>query len=455
MEGKTIAAISTPIAPGGIGVIRISGETAVSIADSIFKSSGKKKVANMSGYTAAYGHAHDKDGVIDECVALFFKGPRSYTGEDVVELSCHGGLAVMKRVLEAAITNGAVLAGPGEFTRRAFINGKMDLTKAEAVMDVINAKTKQASIAAYAQKEGALYHKISVIKDSLMEISAHLTAWIDFPDEGVPELETSEIQKKLDHIMMETEKLLLSYEKGKILREGIDAVLAGKPNTGKSTIMNLLSGYEKSIVTEIPGTTRDVVQETVSFAGFAFNLSDTAGIRESQDVVETIGVDMARRKIRSAQLVFAVFDGSRQLDTEDYQVIEDTEKVNTIAVINKCDLPIKIEVDYLKKKYRHIVYISASKSIGIEKLEKEIQTVLNLDNIQYGNAILANERQYGCVFTVKTTVCEAINAVETGITLDAVSVLIEQALQAIGELTGEQVTDEIIDRVFENFCIGK
>jgi tRNA modification GTPase len=281
MGGSTIAAIATPLAAGGIGIVRISGEDAIAIADSIFRAKRGVKLSKIAGYTAAYGHVYAGEQLIDEGIALVFRAPKSYTGEDVVELSCHSGIAIMRKVLEASICAGAHIAQAGEFTKRAFLNGRIDLTRAEAVMELISAKGEQAAAAAIAQHEGALFRRISSIKAKLFDISADICAFVDYPEEDIPDLSAPVLEKKLIEIDSELEKCIETYDKGRILREGIDTVIVGKPNVGKSTLMNLLAGSEKSIVTEIPGTTRDLVEETVLFAGNTLRLTDTAGIRET------------------------------------------------------------------------------------------------------------------------------------------------------------------------------
>lgn len=450
----TIAAIATAQMPAGIGVLRISGEGAIKTAQKIFSSVSGKKLDKMNGYTAAYGKAHDGDEEIDECVALVFHAPRSYTGEDVVEISCHGGAYIMRRVLNAAIKAGARSAAAGEFTKRAFLNGKLDLTSAEAVMDLVGAQGEAAAKSALSQHEGALYRNIVEIKKQLVEISADITAWIDFPDEGVPSLEPETLRANLENVYSTLKKLDDNYERGKIMREGIDTVIIGRPNAGKSTLMNAIAGFEKSIVTEVPGTTRDIIEENVNFAGVVLRLFDTAGLRETEDIVESIGVSRAKKRIETSQLVFAVFDASRPLDEEDRKIIDLIEKKKAIAIINKCDLPIKINKEYINAKISNIVYISATKGEGIDKLE-DIVRKLTEAGIDPNAALVANERQHECVMRAIDGIKTSLDAVNLGLTLDAVSVGIEQAINSLCELTGERASEEIIDRVFSKFCIGK
>lgn len=452
---ETIAAISTALYPAGIGVVRLSGDDAFLIADKIWRSNSGKKLMDMPANTAAVGIVHDEETDIDECVALVFKEPHSFTGENVVELSCHGGVYILRRVLEAAIKSGARPAGPGEFTKRAFLNGKMDLTEAEAVMDLISAQGETAARAALSQHKGALFKEIEKVKKNLIELSADITAWVDFPDEDVPSLEPQTLINTLSDVKNELEKLRDNYSRGRIIKEGVETVIIGRPNVGKSTLMNAISGYEKSIVTEIPGTTRDVVEDSVAFAGVVLKLWDTAGIRETDDPVESIGVKRAKEKLDDAQLILAVFDGSKELTDDDKKIIEQTSGRNVIAVVNKCDLPLKIDKSYIENRIKPIVYISAGKQEGIENLEEKIKEIIGTSSFDPSAAYLANLRQLECVKRADEAINMAIDTVEKGFTLDAVTVFIDDALNAIFELTGERASDSVIDRVFSKFCIGK
>lgn len=452
---ETIAAISTALMTAGIGVVRISGDGAFSVAQKIWHGYRGKTIDRMAPNTAALGIVCDGDEKIDQCVALVFRGPHSYTGEDVVELSCHGGVYIMRRVLDAAIAAGARLAQPGEFTKRAFLNGKMDLTQAEAVMDLIGAQGEAAARAALSQHEGALYKKAVDIKQQLVEISADITAWIDFPDEGVPSLEPENLKKTLQNIIDQLDRLCKNYSRGRVIKEGVETAIVGKPNVGKSTLMNALAGYEKSIVTTVPGTTRDVVEESVSFAGLILRLWDTAGIRETEDVVESIGVERAKEKLDAAQLIFAVFDGSRPLEEIDKKIIDSVKDKQTVAIVNKCDLPMKIDKEYIEKHIKQVVYISADKGEGLEKLEGIVRDLTDMAGFDPGAALVANSRQLDCVRKALDGAKASLQAVNDGITLDAVSVGINSAVLALCELTGESASEEVIDRVFSKFCIGK
>ena len=452
---KTIAAISTPQAPGGIGIVRISGPQAREIAGKVFTARHGKTLDEIKGYTALYGRVHDGETDIDEAIALNFTSPASFTGEDVVELSCHGGLYIMRRVLKAVFAAGAVPAGPGEFTRRAFLNGKIGLTEAESVMQIISAQGEQAAKAALAGHDGALEKKIIKIRDLLIETAAHLSAWADYPEDDIPQVNPETLETTLLTAKTEIERLLSQFDAGRAIREGVSTVIAGRPNVGKSTLMNLLSGCERSIVTEYAGTTRDIVEDTVILGDVPLRLSDTAGIHTTDDPVEKIGVDRARGKVREAQLVLAVFDSSRQLNGEDRELISAVQGSPAIAVVNKSDLPAEIDMQYIHKYFQHIVYISALSGEGLREMKDAMADVLRTAELNPADGILFTERQRDAARQAGDCVREALMAVESGITLDAVTVSIEGAISALLELTGERATEAVVDSVFSHFCVGK
>ncbi len=455
MKSTTIAAISTAQGQGGISVIRISGNEAISIADKVFKGVSNKNLCELKGYQGAFGNIIKDGEVIDEAVAMVYHKPKSYTGEDIVELSCHGGLFITKEVLRAVFNAGAEPAQAGEFTKRAFLNGKLNLTEAEAVIDIISAKSKTAARAALCAKNGALWKKISSIKKQLVSTVAHLSAWADFPEEDIEEVTRQELEKVFEYCLNDFNKLLNTYDTGQIIKEGIDTVIAGKPNTGKSTLMNLLSGHKKSIVTEFPGTTRDIIEETVVVGDVILRLSDTAGIHETGDKIEKIGVDIAKERLTNCGLVLAVFDSSKKLDDDDINLIEKIKDMPVIGIVNKIDLEKQIDIEYVKSKINNVVEISAKNGEKYDELIKIIEKFAGTDNFNPSQGILANERQRNSVVRAKESLEEAMEALNLGMTFDAVTVSLEEAIENLLELTGERVSEVVIDNVFHNFCVGK
>ncbi|MEE0931006.1 MAG: tRNA uridine-5-carboxymethylaminomethyl(34) synthesis GTPase MnmE [Acutalibacteraceae bacterium] len=451
----TIAAISTANGPGGIGVIRISGSESLKIADKVFKSVSNKKVCEMKGYTASYGSIYDGDEKIDEAVLTVFKAPHSYTGENVVEISCHGGMYVTKQVLRAIINNGAVPAKAGEFTQRAFLNGKMDLSEAEAVMDIISAKGKTEARTALACREGKISKEIFKINSLLVNSAAHLSAWADYPEEDIPQVEDENLKKDLLSAKEMINNLLKNYDAGMVLKKGVDTIIVGKPNVGKSTLMNQLTGYEKSIVTDIPGTTRDIIEETVVLGDVTLNLSDTAGLRETDNLVEKIGVERARRKIETSGLILAVFDATDNLNDEDINLLKTIKGLPAVAIINKTDCDGIIDIDFIKTQVDNVVFISAKSGEGVEELVQIIEKITGTADFDPSVATLATERQRDCAVRALNALDEAINSIELGFTLDATTVSIEDAIQSILEITGERASEVVVENVFKHFCVGK
>ncbi len=451
---QTIAAIATPAAAGGISVIRISGEDAFLVADRVFRAQNGKLLLGRNGYTAAYGDIYFHNEKIDEAIATVFNAPHSYTGENVVELSCHGGLYLTQEVLRAVLENGARMAEPGEFTKRAFLNGKINLSQAESVMELISAQGKEALRAANAQLSGALSKQISSVKEELLKLAAHLSAWVDYPEEEIPEVDEDEILSSTENALMKLEHLLSQFDTGKLIREGIDTVIVGKPNVGKSTLMNLLSRCERSIVTDIAGTTRDIVEETVRLGDLILRVSDTAGIRETTDTVEQIGISLAKQRMEQAALVLAVFDGSTKWSSEDEMILSAGEQTS-VAVINKSDLPMITDAERIAQVFEHVVVLSANDPSSLNVLEREIRLALNLSGVDPFAPMLLNERQRICTQRAASSLKQVICEVKNGMTFDAVTVLIEDAIDALMEITGEKVTDAVVDSVFSNFCVGK
>lgn len=452
---STIAAISTAQGQGGIGVIRVSGEQAFTIVDKIFKSVSGKKIMDIKGYTALFGHIYNNEEVLDEAVVLKYVAPKSFTGENVVEISCHGGMYITKEVLNAVIMAGASLAEPGEFTKRAYLNGKMDLTEAESVMDIISAKSKSAARAALFVKDGALFKKSQQVKQLLLDKAAHLSAWADYPEEDIPEVSEDSIMEAIDESISILEKLLSTYDMGQVVKEGIDTVIAGRPNAGKSTLMNLLVGREKSIVTNIAGTTRDVVEDTVLVGNVMLKLSDTAGIRDTDNEIEKIGVQKTFDKINGAGLVIALFDNNEVLNSEDIDLINKIKDMPCIAVINKIDLEDKVDKKYITDNIENVVYISAKQQDNIDELKNMIEKIAGTENFDPSAGIVANERQRNAIRNAVNSLYEAKESLTMGMTMDAITVSLQETIDYLLELTGEKAGEEIVDSVFHNFCVGK
>ena len=452
---STIAAISTAQGQGGIGVIRVSGEDSFTIVDKIFKSVSGKKIMDIKSYTALFGHIYNNEEVLDEAVVLKYVAPKSFTGENVVEISCHGGMYITKEVLNAVIMSGASLAEPGEFTKRAYLNGKMDLTEAESVMDIISAKSKSAARAALFVKDGALFKKSQQVKQLLLDKAAHLSAWADYPEEDIPEVTEDSIMEAIEESISILEKLLSTYDMGQVVKEGIDTVIAGRPNAGKSTLMNLLVGREKSIVTNIAGTTRDVVEDTVLVGNVMLKLSDTAGIRDTDNEIEKIGVQKTFDKINGAGLVIALFDNNEELNSEDIDLINKIKDMPCIAVINKIDLEDKVDKKYITDNIENVVYISAKQQDNIDELKNMIEKIAGTEDFDPSAGIVANERQRNAIRNAVNSLYEAKESLAMGMTMDAITVSLQETIDYLLELTGEKAGEEIVDSVFHNFCVGK
>lgn len=455
---KDICAVSTPLAEGGISVIRISGEKAISIGAKVFKPLSCKSVENMAGYSCAYGKIVDKNGrEVDDGVLTVFRSPKSYTGENVCEISCHGGIYVTKKVLRLCIEQGAELAQRGEFTKRAFLNGKLSLTQAEGVMETISAQGEYALNSANLTKEGRLFRLISDMSRKFVTILGELAAWVDYPEEDLPEISEDNLRESLKNALAGLDKIIADHDSGMILKNGVDTVIAGKPNVGKSTLMNMLLGYDRSIVTNVAGTTRDVIEESAKLGELILKLSDTAGIHETDDEVEKIGVDIAKKKLKNAMLVIEVFDISRELDEEDKELLEYVKKLGkkVIIVLNKSDLENVVERSQLEKYSDYVIEISAKLDEGREELQKATEKLLGIGGYDADSTIFANERQIACAERSRKYLAMALESLDMGETLDAVTVMIDNGANALLELTGEKATEAVVDEVFSKFCVGK
>ena len=452
---SAIAAISTPLGTGGVGIIRISGKNATEIVDRIFVSVNGKKLSSSKGYRAYFGRIFDGETAVDEVVCLVFRAPHSYTGEDVVEINCHGGVVLLKKILRLVLQNGAQAAAPGEFTKRAFLNGKLDLSEAESVMTLISAQGEQGANAAFNQLEGSLSRKIEKINSSLLSLAAHIAAWVDYPDDEIEELGNNELYSTTYNAHLELCALLSNFDSGMAVTNGVEAAIVGKPNVGKSTLMNLLTGYDRSIVTEIEGTTRDVVEETVNLNGCILRISDTAGMRETGDIVEKLGVERSRKKLERAAIVFAVFDLSKPLSDEDKELIDECKDKNVIPIINKTDLEPRLDVDYIKNKLGSPLFISAKSGDGYNELCDRVAELMGTKNFDTTSAMLVNERQRICCQKASDALKDALEALNIGLTPDAIGVCIDDAIAALLELTGQKASEAVVDEVFKQFCVGK
>ncbi len=454
---STIAAIATAQAAAGLGTIRISGENALSVGDSVFSSLSGKTLSQIPGYSALYGKVYDGETPLDDAVALVFRAPKSYTGEDVVEISCHGGLFIMQKVLRAVFNAGALPAEGGEFTKRAFLNGKMDLNEAEAVMSLISASGEEARAATLNALDGALSKEIKKCCDKLSLTAAYMAAWVDYPDDETEELSDDNVRETLETVKLSLETLLKGFDGGKAILDGVDTAIVGKPNVGKSTLLNALSGSERAIVTSVAGTTRDVLEETVRVGNISLRLADTAGIRaDTDDEIEKIGVSRAKERFDRATLVLMVLDGEKELSPDDKELLLMCEKKNAVVIINKTDGEIKLNKTELSKiTNKTIIEISAKNNIGMAELTSAIEETVGTAGFDPAAPLITTERQRVCVKNAVDNVTEGLNALSLGFTHDAVNVCIDCAIENLCVLTGEKATKTVVDEVFKNFCVGK
>lgn len=457
-QTDTIAAIATPHGTGGVAVIRISGQNAIARANEIFSPIRGKSPVDMDGYTCSYGYIRQEQEILDDCILTVFRAPYSYTGEDVVEISCHGGRYLTQKILRHVLCETVRLAQAGEFTKRAFLNGKLSLTQAEAVADLISASSENAVRYARTLRDGATFRKISEFSGKLLEILSSLAVWADYPDEDLPEVSPEVLEQDLKSLMFHMEHLLQSYDYGRILREGLHTVIVGKPNAGKSTLFNALAGCERSIVTEIAGTTRDIVEEQVRLGDVMLRLSDTAGVHETSDQIEQIGVEKSLASIQQADLILAVFDQSKPFSEEDKNLLEKLPLARTILIGNKTDQRINWSFSQLQENFSSspaaCVRISA-KCGQFSELEQAVAVFASQKASPAEDGMIANERQRNCLQQAIFAVQEALDALQTGYAYDAVTVSLDAASDALLQLTGERVTDKVVETVFARFCVGK
>lgn len=457
MEAETIAAISTAIGEGGIAIIRVSGDNSIELVNKVFK--GKKRLTEVSSHTINYGYIIDQnEAIIDEVLVSIMRAPNTFTREDVVEINCHGGMVAAKRILDLVLEYGAKLAEPGEFTKRAFLNGRIDLSQAEAIIDLIRSKTDRAMKVAMNQVEGKLSNRINQIRGTLLEVLAHIEVTIDYPEHDIEELTHNFIFSKLSEARDDINKLINKSSQGKILREGISTVIIGRPNVGKSSLLNTMINENRAIVTEIPGTTRDIIEEYININGVPLRLVDTAGIRETEDVVEKIGVEKSKKELEKADLVLLVLNYNDELIAEDLGLIELVKDVNTIIIINKKDLPKKMDTDKLKDKIDNIpiIYTSITEGVGIDELEEAISNLffegkLDSDDLSY----VSNSRHIDLLKKSRVSIDDAISSIGEWLPIDVVAIDIKNTMDNLGEIIGDAVSEELTNEIFAKFCVGK
>lgn len=457
MKTETIAAISTAMNHSGIGIIRISGEEAFTIADRMYYSKSGKKLSDMPSHTIQYGFIKDGEEIVDEVLVMLMRGPRSFTAEDTVEINCHGGVYAMKRILELAVKSGARYAEPGEFTKRAFLNGRIDLSQAEAVIDVIQAKNEYALKSSVSQLRGSVMKAIKELRSRILYEIAFIESALDDPEHITLEDYPESLEKKISEMKQTLSQMISSYENGKRIKEGIKTVIIGKPNAGKSSLLNLLLGEERAIVTDIAGTTRDTLEETLTIHGISLNIIDTAGIRDTGDLVEKIGVEKAKNYAREADLILYVVDGATELDENDYQIMNMIKDRKAVILLNKVDLePVTTEEILTKKTDKPVIPVSAKEETGLDILEKTIKDLFYEGEISFNDEIyITNMRQKKALEEALESLKRVQESIENQMPEDFFSIDLMSAYEELGSITGESVGEDLVNEIFGRFCMGK
>ena len=453
IDNTTIAAIATPHGTGGVSIIRVSGPESLDTVDRVFRAKSKKALKDVKSHTLHYGFIKDGDKVIDEVLVSVMRAPNTFTREDTVEVNCHGGLMVTERVLSLILANGARLSAPGEFTKRAFLNGRLDLSQAEAVIDIINSPSNLALSSAANQLGGALSAEINTLRDTVLESLAKINANLDYPEEDMDEYESGELLKDLERVKNRLNELLSTASRGRLIRDGIDTVICGKPNVGKSSVLNLLARESRAIVTDIAGTTRDVIEERITIEDIVLNVFDTAGIRETDDKIESLGIDKSKEYIEKAELVLFVVDSSKALSNEDMEIFKSIKDKNVIVLFNKTDLG---EMESTAFDGFDTVALSAKTGFGLKALSDKITEKFKLGEIcARDSAVITNLRHKEALNHAYTSVFKAYDALSLGMPHDLVSIDLTDCAAHLGEITGKTVAEEIVDKIFARFCLGK
>ena len=465
MEETTIAAISTAMSASGIGIVRISGPEAFEIASGVYRSKGgKKSLKNVPSHTIHYGYIYDNEEMVDEVLVMAMRGPRTYTGEDTIEIDCHGGVLAMKKVLETVLKNGAIIAEPGEFTKRAFLNGKMDLSQAEAVIDVITSENEYALQSSISQLKGSVKNRIKEIREKIIYHTAFIETALDDPEHISVDGYGEVLKEAAEEVIDQLKELIDSSDDGRIMKEGIQTVILGKPNAGKSSLLNILAGHDRAIVTDIEGTTRDVLEEQIRLQGLTLNIIDTAGIRQTDDIVEKMGVDKAKEYAKEADLIIYVVDASRNLDENDEKIFDLIYDKRTVILLNKSDLDTVVTEEMIRERISQkgvqkqipVIAISAKEEQGIKELENTVKAMFLKGDLSFNEEVyITNARQKNALVNARESMKKVIFSIDAGMPEDFYSIDLMDAYESLGNITGESIGEDLVNEIFSKFCMGK